>query len=59
MAKEMDRQQVMMFAAMALQGILAGRQLSGKMCDPKVIAKDAVDFGLATERELRSRIYLD
>lgn len=59
MAREMDRQQVMMFAAMALQGILAGKQLSGKNADPKQVAKDAVDFGLAAERELRNRIYVE
>lgn len=59
MAREMNREHVMMFAAMALQGILSGRQLSGKRADPKEIAKEAVDFGLATERELRLRIYVD
>lgn len=59
MAREMDRRQVMMFAAMALQGILAGRQLSGKRADPKDVAKEAVEFGLATERGLRTRIYVD
>lgn len=49
---------VVSFAMTALMGLVAGRQLSGKRAEPKDLAKEAVEIGLATEKEIRERVYL-
>lgn len=58
MAREMDRSMVVSFAMAAVMGITAGKQLSGKRADPKDIAKEAVDIGIAAEKEIRTRLYI-